>query len=717
MRCTPITALAALAVISLADPAVARIRWMERDARPVFLNPRRFGQENPPVLAKLSTACPSDVCQSLAGQAITPLLSDQDECSQQDFADTIIDVSLQFDESTQDIMINIAVEFIQVEKNTPPYYSTNSTIFRNSVYCQRAPRHSQLNGLYQAQDPANDVNVFYDPATKQSVMRGSQPNTFPFIFEEEIDITISERDTVFDESEELEDIEIEESEEFSSFDDVAVIDIARREVPTVTVVARVTPLAGGTVTSSAPAVTVTVGSDSDDIGDFGSCSIPQIEFGVGFDNRRETSFQPTDQISYDHSSADNIDIITKFICDTLTNTCGADDTAKATCATAQQAADAEPTKTGAQADAFNAIFGVTTNFAYVTEIDDQGNVVGSTSATSTSAIVTSSSVTSTSSAALSSAVATATASASVAVSTSTAAAPSAAASSSIGNFGSCSVPQIQFAVGFDGRTETSFEPVDKTSFAHDSADNIDIITKFICDTLTNTCGADATAKATCAKASAAADAQTPKTGAQADAFNAVFEITTNFASVTEIDDQGNVVSGASAAATTAAAVAPATSSAEAAPATQAAPVTQAAPTSQASAPAKVAASSPEPSAAATPAATRNIGNIGSCSVPQIQFGVGFDGRRETSFEPVDQKSFSHGSADNISVITQFICSQLSSKCGADATAKATCASAESAANSAAAQTGAQADAFNAVFGTKTNFAAVAEVNNKGQVVA
>lgn len=48
----------------------------------------------------------------------------------------------------------------------------------------------------------------------------------------------------------------------------------------------------------------------------------------------------------------------------------------------------------------------------------------------------------------------------------------------------------------------------------------------ICDTLTNTCGADATAKATCAKATTAANGAAAKTGAQADAFNAVFGITT-----------------------------------------------------------------------------------------------------------------------------------------------------------------------------------------------
>jgi hypothetical protein len=59
----------------------------------------------------------------------------------------------------------------------------------------------------------------------------------------------------------------------------------------------------------------------------------------------------------------------------LTNSCGADQTAKNTCATAKTAADAQPPKTGAQADAFNAAFGIQTNFAAVAEVDDQGNIV------------------------------------------------------------------------------------------------------------------------------------------------------------------------------------------------------------------------------------------------------------------------------------------------------------------------------------------------------
>jgi hypothetical protein len=40
--------------------------------------------------------------------------------------------------------------------------------------------------------------------------------------------------------------------------------------------------------------------------------------------------------------------------------------------------------------------------------------------------------------------------------------------------------------------------------------------------------------------------------------------------------------------------------------------------------------------APTAAPTGNIGDFGSCSVPEIEFGVGFDGRKETSFQPVDK---------------------------------------------------------------------------------
>lgn len=131
--------------------------------------------------------------------------------------------------------------------------------------------------------------------------------------------------------------------------------------------------------------------------DFGSCSTPEIEFGVGFDNRKETSFRPVDSsrhlsssleasplrplypASYPHGSAQNVNIITRkpliarnqharvitsfaseFICDSLTNTCKANQAAKDLCATARTAASSATAGTGAQADAFNGVFGIET---------------------------------------------------------------------------------------------------------------------------------------------------------------------------------------------------------------------------------------------------------------------------------------------------------------------------------------------------------------------
>jgi hypothetical protein len=128
--------------------------------------------------------------------------------------------------------------------------------------------------------------------------------------------------------------------------------------------------------------------------------------------------------SYDHGSAKDIDIISKFICDTLVNSCGADQTARTTCASALTAADQKAPKTGAQADAFNAEFGIFTNFSATPTLDDQGRpVIGSEPGSSS---------------------------------------PDSGASDPP-DFGKCSKPEILFASNLDGRKETAFAPVDQGS--------------------------------------------------------------------------------------------------------------------------------------------------------------------------------------------------------------------------------------------------------------
>jgi hypothetical protein len=634
-----------LTIFSASQGVLGRIRWLERDNNAIFLHPRRFGQEHPAVIDQIAAACPGAVCGTLSGQAITPLLAAQPECSQQDFADTIIDAAAQFDDATKQNMIQLAIVYRQAEKNTPPDFTTNPPTNRNSVFCQKAPKNAQLNGLVQAQDPANDPNTFFDPATKASVKKGDQPNTFPFGTSGSATNAAIATPPAVDSN--------------SGASNGSSTDCASAVTVTVT--------GSAAVQTSASTVTVGAGSaSSSNIGNFGSCSVPQIEFGVGFDGRKETSFQPADKASFNHGSAQNIDIISKFICDTLTNSCGADQTAKDTCAQAQTAADGQTAKTGAQADAFNAVFGITTNFAAVASVDDQGNVVAGTGSGSAATG----------------------AGAASGASNSSASSASSSASSGAADFGSCSTPEIEFGVGFDGRKETSFEPTDKASFNHGSAQNIDIISKFICDTLTNSCKANQAAKDLCTQAQTAADGQTAKTGAQADAFNAVFGTTTNFAAVAAVDDQGNVVAG--------------TGSGSAATGASTA---------------SGAAASGANNSAASSSASSGAADFGSCSTPEIEFGVGFDGRKETSFEPADKASFNHGSAQNIDIITQSICDTLTNSCKANQAAKDLCKQAQTAADSKTAKTGAQADAFNAVFGINTNFAAVASVDDQGNVVA
>ena len=77
----------------MSEQVLGRERWLERDNRPVYLYPRRFGQEHPAVIDKLSSACPGQVCGNLAGSAISTLLAAAGECTQQDMADQIIGMS------------------------------------------------------------------------------------------------------------------------------------------------------------------------------------------------------------------------------------------------------------------------------------------------------------------------------------------------------------------------------------------------------------------------------------------------------------------------------------------------------------------------------------------------------------------------------------------------------------------------------------------------
>jgi hypothetical protein len=237
MFARPTLLISILQVALLLSSVEARTWLLERDGRAIY--GRKFGQDQPAVLQELAAACGGGVCNTLASEAVSHLTSYliyfslgflpsvfdivswtiEDLrvanmrfrvlrslhywlpspsvrnrtwlirlsvcsfplhfiCDREGLRD-FTDASSQFDAATQAKMIAVAVKYRQTEKNTPPDSSTNPPKLRNSVYCQKAPKNGQLNGLVQAQDPANDPNLFFDPATGATIIRGSQPNTSP----------------------------------------------------------------------------------------------------------------------------------------------------------------------------------------------------------------------------------------------------------------------------------------------------------------------------------------------------------------------------------------------------------------------------------------------------------------------------------------------------------------------------------------------------------
>ncbi len=93
--------------------------------------------------------------------------------------------------------------------------------------------------------------------------------------------------------------------------------------------------------------------------DFGQCT-PTIDFQLGRPGRKadEGTFLPTDPlVAKGQQDALNPNIITKRVCDQLTNVCNANDAAKTLCASAEQVVSGLGTKDATTADAFNKALG------------------------------------------------------------------------------------------------------------------------------------------------------------------------------------------------------------------------------------------------------------------------------------------------------------------------------------------------------------------------
>ncbi|KAI8815616.1 uncharacterized protein EV422DRAFT_349639 [Fimicolochytrium jonesii] len=113
-------------------------------------------------------------------------------------------------------------------------------------------------------------------------------------------------------------------------------------------------------------------------------------------------------------------------------------------------------------------------------------------------------------------------------------------------------------------------------------------------------------------------------------------------------------------------------------------------------------SGPQP--APTPAAPAPAKiDLGTCTdAPTIAFGPSFDGRRENSFQPVNLRTFTHGSALNIDVIASFICDRLGDKCQAKE-AQSVCKRVAAELQKSGDRSGKAADVFNRAFGVVTEF--------------
>ncbi|CEL60334.1 hypothetical protein RSOLAG1IB_09552 [Rhizoctonia solani AG-1 IB] len=463
------------------------------------------------------------------------------------------------------------------------------------------------------------------------------------------------------------------------------------------------PLAIFSVSTFASARPLPVYRRQNAITDFGSCNAtPDIVFALGLDGRKDPSFQAKNNNVYNHGSALGIGVITSFICQQLNDRCKAPQATLDACASGQAAA-AKATG-GAAADSFNSAFGINTNFASgassgagagakanstasvtnitsqvaTTALESTATSVAATTTTAASSTLgtepattcptastvtvtvdptaatstpcptdpitvtvtgTGAVVTSTATSPASDATTTASADASTepaSTPTSSAGTPAATGSVSTLDFGSCTDPTIEFGPAFEGRKAAEFsnKPINKQEFNQASALNIDIVTRAVCDILASKCKAPQTTLDACAKGQAAASAATAKTGAQADAFNAALGITTNFATIPAAPGGG--------------------------PGTEA--------------------------LATTP-------SFGTCTNPTMEFGVGFDGRTEASFQPANKADFNHGSALNPAIIATAICDTFVNSCNANKPAIDNCAAAKTAITGLTGQ--AVADAFNA----------------------
>jgi len=102
-------------------------------------------------------------CGDLSVTAFQTLLAAGDPCDHQDQADKMVDLAHQLNNDSE--MIRLAQLFVQQPRNAPDSLSV--------LYCQKAPRNAELNGLFQCQFQGCNPTIF----TKNVAVGG--PGTMP----------------------------------------------------------------------------------------------------------------------------------------------------------------------------------------------------------------------------------------------------------------------------------------------------------------------------------------------------------------------------------------------------------------------------------------------------------------------------------------------------------------------------------------------------------
>ncbi|TFK39998.1 hypothetical protein BDQ12DRAFT_698039 [Crucibulum laeve] len=153
-------------MVRLSTFALALIASTVR-AAPVTLN-RRIAQVISASTAKWEQACiaaaGAQQCNPISVTAFSTLLAAAGACEQQNAADSMINLAKTLNNDAQ--MIKLAQIFAQQPRNTPTSQSV--------LYCQQAPKNTELNGLFQCQFAGAN------PTTFVGGVAVGQPGTIPF---------------------------------------------------------------------------------------------------------------------------------------------------------------------------------------------------------------------------------------------------------------------------------------------------------------------------------------------------------------------------------------------------------------------------------------------------------------------------------------------------------------------------------------------------------